>query len=341
PEAEALQQIVREFPYFGAAQTLLSRAYLNAQDHRLTDQVSHAAFYTGNRMGLYQLIHPVFSESEPVVEKSLSIPEVKPETTEVEIHTDSAQPELNALATRVLEDELTPSHAAPSMATEAIHEEAVAAPTTTEVPSDVEEESHEAEEKQEIKEHPSSPLQEQILIGAIADSIALEVQPERQVENQEAHVTPRTDFSAWLKQRSRATGFIDHETRSEPASTDENPDDADDQSRAFYQSSTARGQHRMLQAEDGEDKQRKLIDRFIQYEPKIERGRAPEYPQANMAKESLEEDPELVTETMAQLFARQGKFDKARKAYRKLMEQFPEKSVYFAAQLKSIEKFKK
>ena len=37
----------------------------------------------------------------------------------------------------------------------------------------------------------------------------------------------------------------------------------------------------------------------------------------------------------------QGKFDKAKKAYRKLIELYPEKSVYFAAQLKNLDKPKK
>jgi tetratricopeptide (TPR) repeat protein len=44
---------------------------------------------------------------------------------------------------------------------------------------------------------------------------------------------------------------------------------------------------------------------------------------------------------MAQLYARQGKLDKARKAYKKLIELYPEKSIYFAAQLKNLDKLKK
>jgi pentatricopeptide repeat protein len=48
-----------------------------------------------------------------------------------------------------------------------------------------------------------------------------------------------------------------------------------------------------------------------------------------------------VTETMAKLFAQQGKIDKARKVYRQLMVLHPEKSVYFAAQLKNLNQLKK
>jgi tetratricopeptide (TPR) repeat protein len=87
--------------------------------------------------------------------------------------------------------------------------------------------------------------------------------------------------------------------------------------------------------------QRDLVDRFIKKEPRITPGKSVDYLPGNLFKDSLEEDYEFMTETIAQLLARQGKFDKARKAYRKLIEQHPEKSVYFAAQLKNLDRLKK
>ena len=93
---------------------------------------------------------------------------------------------------------------------------------------------------------------------------------------------------------------------------------------------------------DKREKQRNLIDRFIQTEPKITPGKAAEYTAAaNVGKDSLEEDFSFATETMAKLFVQQGKLDKARKVYRKLMQLHPEKSVYFATQLKNLNQFKK
>ena len=56
------------------------------------------------------------------------------------------------------------------------------------------------------------------------------------------------------------------------------------------------------------------------------------------AKQSLVEDASLVTETMAKLYAQQGQMGRARKAYRLLALKYPEKSVYFAAQLKKLRK---
>lgn len=54
------------------------------------------------------------------------------------------------------------------------------------------------------------------------------------------------------------------------------------------------------------------------------------------AQQGLVEDPSLVTETMAKLYASQGQMSRARKAYKLLALKYPEKSVYFAAQLKKL-----
>ena len=88
--------------------------------------------------------------------------------------------------------------------------------------------------------------------------------------------------------------------------------------------------------------QKSIIDKFIQKQPKITPGKAAEYTNTqNLGKDSLEEDMTFVTETMAKLYAAQGKIDKAKKVYRQLIALHPEKSVYFAAQLKNLNQNKK
>lgn len=99
--------------------------------------------------------------------------------------------------------------------------------------------------------------------------------------------------------------------------------------------------HKRISISGEREHQQSLIDKFIKAEPRITPGKAAEYNLQTAARESLEEDFEFVTETMARLFAQQGKPDKARKAFKKLMEQHPEKSVYFAAQLKNLDRIKK
>ena len=88
--------------------------------------------------------------------------------------------------------------------------------------------------------------------------------------------------------------------------------------------------------------QKSIIDKYIQKQPKITPGKAAEYTNTqNLGKDSLEEDMTFVTETMAKLYAAQGKIDKAKKVYRQLIALHPEKSVYFAAQLKNLNQNKK
>jgi tetratricopeptide (TPR) repeat protein len=79
-----------------------------------------------------------------------------------------------------------------------------------------------------------------------------------------------------------------------------------------------------------------LIDRFIREQPSISRSKADFFDPVKMAKSSLEEKDDIVSETLAQIHAQQGNTDKAIEIYRKLSLKYPEKSSYFAAQIKKF-----
>ncbi len=55
---------------------------------------------------------------------------------------------------------------------------------------------------------------------------------------------------------------------------------------------------------------------------------------------SLTEDEDLVTETLANIYTRQKKYDKALEAFKKLCLKYPEKNSYFATRIEEIEKLK-
>ncbi|MFO0385271.1 MAG: hypothetical protein ACK505_00695 [Flavobacteriales bacterium] len=136
-------------------------------------------------------------------------------------------------------------------------------------------------------------------------------------------------FAAWLNRRSREIRYSEQtEEQDSPVASRNDP-------------SVSFANPPVLRPEPLKDHQSSLIDRFIRMEPKITPGKSADYDTGNLARESLEEDFGLVTETMAILFARQGKLDRARKVYRRLIELHPEKSVYFAAQLKNLNANKK
>jgi len=58
----------------------------------------------------------------------------------------------------------------------------------------------------------------------------------------------------------------------------------------------------------------------------------------DIAKESLIENDDLVTPTLAKVYLEQGHYEKAISAYKKLILRYPEKNSFFASQIKLIHK---
>jgi hypothetical protein len=81
-----------------------------------------------------------------------------------------------------------------------------------------------------------------------------------------------------------------------------------------------------------------LIEQFILAEPKISRPVKTEFfSPVSMAKKSVEDRHDIVTETLARVFENQGNTDKAIQIYKKLSLQYPAKSRYFAALIEKLE----
>ncbi len=84
-----------------------------------------------------------------------------------------------------------------------------------------------------------------------------------------------------------------------------------------------------------------LIDRFILNAPKITTGKPVVSKTDSHRDEEIGQDgDDLMTDTLARIYLSQGHYEKARIAYEKLSLNYPEKSVYFARQLKKIEELK-
>ena len=86
----------------------------------------------------------------------------------------------------------------------------------------------------------------------------------------------------------------------------------------------------------------KIIDDFIEKKISISRQTKKEFFNANdIAKESLIENIEIITPMLAKVYFRQGHYEKAIDAYKKLSLKYPKKNSLFANQIKLIEKLKK
>jgi len=86
--------------------------------------------------------------------------------------------------------------------------------------------------------------------------------------------------------------------------------------------------------------QSELIDKFIIANPRIEQGKDKNlYPVTDLAAPYLEEKGGLVTETLARIYVSQEYYSKAIAIYEKLCLKYPEKSSYFATQIKKVKEY--
>jgi len=85
------------------------------------------------------------------------------------------------------------------------------------------------------------------------------------------------------------------------------------------------------------NKTTEAIDRFIREEPQIQPPPADQLTMENKARKSSEEQFDVVTETLAAIYAEQGLHAKSVAVYEKLILKFPEKKPYFAARIRELE----
>jgi hypothetical protein len=89
---------------------------------------------------------------------------------------------------------------------------------------------------------------------------------------------------------------------------------------------------------DHNKKEDVIIERFIHTEPQIKPLSADKLDNENKAKKSSEDLNDFVTETLARIYTDQMLYHKAIATYKKLILKYPEKKLYFAAQIEQLEK---
>jgi len=208
-----------------------------------------------------------------------------------------------------------------------------------------------AEQASRIQIVEMDDLDRDILVTALNKSIELEVSEGQEEESSTAFTDTKADdesavaitdpYTLWLMQRAGQLGYggIEKAEVSEKEAEEEEEEEEEIKLTDLAPKEETQGVSHGMQRLSGSNKnshQKDLVDRFIRLEPKITPGKALDYSGTVLGKESLEDRGGLVTETMAKLYVAQGKIDKAKKAYKRLIELFPEKSIYFATQLKNL-----
>ena len=76
-----------------------------------------------------------------------------------------------------------------------------------------------------------------------------------------------------------------------------------------------------------------IIDKFIAENPTISRPKQEFFNPISAAQESVIDQENIVSETLAMIYEKQGYFEKAISIYEKLKLKYPEKSIIFAGQI--------
>ena len=79
-----------------------------------------------------------------------------------------------------------------------------------------------------------------------------------------------------------------------------------------------------------------IIDKFITENPSISRPKQEFFNPISAAQESVIDQENIVSETLATIYEKQGYYEKAISIYEKLKLKYPEKSIIFAGQIKTL-----
>ena len=326
---EELETITKNYPWFSLAHSYLAKAYQEKNSHKTSGQIALASTLHSNRTWLYGFLkEPILRKQEPTeVVENLPI-----ETVAEVIEAPTAK-------------EISPSTSLSQLA-ESMLDEAVSIEVREdkrgeeiEVREDKRREEIEVREdkrgEEEVRE--LDFLDKSILATAVSSSIFLEVSEadEEQDSTKDVAQGPAEDGESdalftWL--RSVSDSEESDEKRQEEISGVKKGEEKE----SIELREDKRREEKVRQSNEEVQPSIDLIEKFIAAEPRITPGKVEQYTGVSFAKDSLEENFDWVTETMAKLYAAQGKIDRARKAYKRLIQLHPEKKIHFENQLKAL-----
>ncbi len=323
-EKSRLRLLKEEYPWSSDIRIAYLKALKDTKDLSFTDELKNVALITNDRGQLYKTLYgESLRKTILKVEKEMDeLPDVEgliPANWKKVYSTDSAEEiEIDADVPSIQINPLSPLQETAEISENKnpVTEEIVNPKSELEK---IEQEEIKVEEKEdlEINSATSSELNQLIISEAIDTSITLDVIEDindtkaasNRVNEVETSVIKEPvsvssdDFINWLISNAQAVSYPSFSS---------------------------------VSAENKKANIDSVIDKFIQNEPHISRGKSKEYSLENLAAESLVDNEEFVTETLAEIYASQGNNSKAKRAFQLLSLKYPEKSIYFAARIKRL-----
>jgi len=329
----ALKQVVADFPYFTQARVLLAKALHNEKHYEYEKFLKQTALAVPDRDVLYHYLHNLTPHWQlPQVSISIEQPiafeqnEMVPDSgLVVEEHEEEVNLPLQAVTENLISDEDI---------------EVVQSKEELDVDLAITillEGSNIAPPKKEIVLPPTS-IEKVIDNDIEAENVALKdviaQVPENFTEDSEIELS----FVEWLNRKSNPEKKAES---IQPLQTDKSISDEKVDNKDKELISTALPEVTKVEIEEAVAKSnvndfQGILDKFVKENPSISRPKAEFFNPVNMARQSVEEDEDLVTETLANLFYKQGNHKKAIKAYEKLCLLYPSKMTYFASLIQKI-----
>ncbi len=344
-----MEEIIERFPYFQNAHMLLAKQYHGHENIRYESHLRKASAYATDRSILYNLIQmetagishmTVATEDVSTTESNFPETETEQNTTEPEspfareIIIQMSPPEIVAAipepSQSVIEEtgneqiETSSQIDKPvdpqSIIEQRLKELANAKGTSEENTNNTLPEV-EIQSKKEIETVPANNISQPTIIN-LEDRLNKETsikEPEKATtslveQSNKSNSSGNHTFSEWLK------------IKSSPVVPNEKITD--------YQLPIVTEPAPPTPSKKAENQ---IIDRFIQTEPRIVASKSEFYSPGNMARLSAKDHEDLISETLARIYAQQGNIRKAIETYRKLSLKIPEKSAYFAALIRDLE----
>ncbi len=328
---EELDQIVSEFPYFQSARALRLKGLFNEDSFRYNYALKVTAAFTADRSVLFDFItsdtfNTVHRELYDKKQGEMFDIVVRHEAVEV-LSDKTDEPIVPALQDLTVETRVSdPESAAPLPPQTQSDFEVSEDPAMKSVMDSIreagqmvwiplnEKDSAEIPEPSKIAEPTTTETEKSSEESkAVQENLALGKPLE--FSNQETH-----SFQEWLKL-----------SKAEPID------------RSLNQPDIPTSENAEVPVEDSVDRQKKnkLIDRFIESNPKIPALKSTPAPASYIFEPSRAADNSyLMTETLARVYLEQKKYEKAIQAYEILILKYPEKSSFFADRILDIRNLK-
>lgn len=308
-----LQSLKKQFPFFQSVHLLLALAAKKHDSGLFQQTIKSTAISVPSRSRLYHLLKEAALHAEKV--------QRQPEVKEIPV----AKEEKEEIKTVETVEEPKSEYKKEELKTVEVPKTEETKPETVNAEEKTESPVTENKETEDLKAI-------ELAVETEAAEEQLNAQVEKEVEKQivnafvEKEILHTPDLHKPAAERKEAGSFNDwlkvlkSETPVPEKAAEEKP-------------------KRTFKPKDKKTEQQSIIDKVIELNPgNIRMNPGQKFFAADKAKESLLESEDLVTETLAKIYALQGNVSKAVRAYEILSLKFPQKSAYFATLIENLKK---